>query len=174
MIDPGAAQRLLAATMFVVMLPKIAGLMLEAGRSGGPRARRIAGICFETVTSILLAPTLMVTQTRALVEILLGRDAGWNAQRRSGEWIGLRDALYLTRWQSLLGIGVAAVSLAVSFHLALWMSPIILGLILAGPLTWITSRPASPLLAQLLATDDSEQPPPVLASAKSASSNYSV
>ena len=173
-IDPGAAQRLLAATMCVVMLPKIVGLLMEAGRDGGPRASRIGGIFLETFTSILLAPMLMVTQTCALVEILLGRDAGWNAQRRAGDRLSLWSALVLARWQSLIGSAVAVFSLAVSLDLALWMSPIILGLILAGPLLWATSRPPSPLAARFLATDENDCPPALLADAQAAARHYSL
>lgn len=164
-IDPDAARRLFLATLAVVMLPKIIGLALEAARDGGPRLARLGGICLETVMSVLLAPVLMVTQTRALAEIVLGHDAGWAAQRRGGTDIPLWDALVLTRWHFAVGAALCATSLAVSVDLALWMSPVIAGLILAGPLVWATSRIPPLLVERLLSIDEDENRPAILAAA---------
>jgi membrane glycosyltransferase len=172
-IDAGAALRLMAATLIVVMLPKIVGLALEACRGEGPRLRRTGGVFLETVASMLLAPVLMVTQTRSLVEIVMGRDAGWNAQRRAGENLSLPTAFRLTLWHLGTGIVAAAVCFAVSIDLALWMSPVLLGLLLSGPILWTTSRPPPEAIAKLLSTDDAEIEPAITASAARYARAYS-
>ncbi|MFX8624518.1 hypothetical protein ABTM07_20665, partial [Acinetobacter baumannii] len=70
------------ATMAVVLLPKALGLLLElkrgyyAGERGGS-IRAVAAVLVETLWSMLIAPILMMTQTAAVVQILMGRDAGW-------------------------------------------------------------------------------------------------
>ena len=37
----------------------------------------------ETIVSALYAPIMMLVQTQHVVEILTGRDSGWNSQRRN-------------------------------------------------------------------------------------------
>ncbi len=83
-IDPGAALRLFLATLFVVLLPKGLGLLLEwrRARSFASALRSTAGVAVETVYSMLIAPILMVTQTVGAAQILMGFDSGWSAQKR--------------------------------------------------------------------------------------------
>ena len=74
--DPGAALRLLLATMTIVLLPKALGLMLELKRVRYAREalgtlRAIFGVVLEAVFSILLSPIFMVTQTVAVFQVLL-------------------------------------------------------------------------------------------------------
>lgn len=166
-IDPGAAMRLFLATMAVVLLPKWLGMVLEIKRAyhaselfGTPRA--IAGVIIETLFSMLLAPVLMMTQTAAIVQILLGRDSGWKAQSRGGQAIALKDALRMHWLHSALGALVAFICWETSPGLLVWMSPVILGLILSGFVHWLTAQPAGPVFAALLSTDEERQPAPIL------------
>ena len=53
-----------------------------------------------------------------------------------------------------------------------WMSPVIVGLILAAPLTWLTSRAASRSLRTLLSTRDGRSPPAIVESARRASGEW--
>jgi membrane glycosyltransferase len=50
----------------------------------------------------------------------------------------------------------------VSPGLLMWMLPVIAGLVLAGPLNWLTAQPAGPALTELLSTWDDREPPPIL------------
>jgi membrane glycosyltransferase len=98
-IDPGAALRLFMATMGVVLLPKGLGLILELrrvrkAREVGGSVRAVAAVATETVFSMLIAPILMVTQTSAVAQIFLGRDAGWKPQQRGDRGIPLAEAVY--------------------------------------------------------------------------------
>jgi hypothetical protein len=47
---------------------------------GGVKA--LVGILLETLLSALIAPVMMIFQSTAVGEILLGRDSGWQVQRR--------------------------------------------------------------------------------------------
>ena len=50
----------------------------------------------------------------------------------------------------------------VSPGLLAWMAPVVLGLVLAGPVSWLTSRRAGPLRAGRLSTAEERTPPPIL------------
>jgi membrane glycosyltransferase len=166
-IDPGAAMRLFLATMGVVLLPKLLGLILEVKRSakarelfGWPRA--IGAVATETLFSMLLAPILMMTQTSGVYHILRGRDTGWSAQSRDSDTISLADAFSLHRRHTFVGLGMALICWYVSPGLLVWMLPVIAGLVLSGPLNWLTAQPAGPVMTALLATTEDRDPPPVL------------
>jgi membrane glycosyltransferase len=176
-IDPGAALRLFVATLGVVLMPKAVGLLLEFRRTrpAGTRAggwRATAGIVTETAFSMLFAPILMVTQTTAACQILAGRDWGWKAQRRDEGRIRFAEALRFHRWHTLVGATLAGLCWLVSIDLMGWMAPVILGLVLSGPLNWWTARPAGPLLSRILATEVDLAPPPILWSASAAAGRW--
>ena len=166
-IDPGAALRLFLATLVVVMLPKGLGLMLEWKRSiierdSGRAVRSTLGVMYETVFSMLIAPILMLTQTVGSVQIFAGRDSGWSAQRRDDGALDFTDALWFARWHTVIGLVTAAIAYAVSPGLLGWMAPVVLGLVLAGPVSWLTSKPAGWFARWALATAEDKNPPPIL------------
>jgi membrane glycosyltransferase len=166
-IDPGAALRLFLATMSVVLLPKMLGLLLEirrAGLAGEPFAWLVmpVSVVVETVFSMLFAPILMVTQSTAVVQIFAGFDSGWKAQRRDDGNVSWAEVLRFHRWHMLLGLAVTAICYLVSFSLMAWMGPVLAGLVLSVVLTWYTARPAGRLMSWLLATPEDRNPPPIL------------
>ena len=169
-IDPGAALRLFMATMGVVLLPKGLGLILELQRvyvacERGGSLRAIAAVATETVYSMLIAPILMMTQTSAVAQILMGRDAGWKPQARDERGIPLIDALRFHVRHMVVGAGLALLCWNTTPELAIWMAPVILGLLLSGFINWYTARPASFLMRFLLSTPQDRAPAPTLARA---------
>jgi membrane glycosyltransferase len=170
-IDPGAAMRLFFATMAVVLLPKALGLILEIKRANRARElfglpRAVAGVAIETIFSMLLAPILMMTQTASVLQILIGQDSGWKAQRRDAEGIEFTDALRFHWRHALAGVLLALVCWEASPGLLVWMAPVVLGLILSGPLNWLTAQPAGPALSVLLATPVDRSPASILLRAR--------
>jgi membrane glycosyltransferase len=163
MIDPGAAMRLFLGTMAVVLLPKALGLALELKRAqrarelfGLPRA--VAGVATETFFSMLFAPIMMMTQTSSVLQIFLGRDAGWKAQRRDGAHMDLSDAMKFHWAHMVVGVIVAIVCWQTSPGLLVWMAPVVLGLVLSGPLNWYTSQSAGPAMNVVLSTPVDRSP----------------
>ncbi|HEX2843230.1 glucans biosynthesis glucosyltransferase MdoH [Hyphomicrobium sp.] len=162
-IDPGAAMRLFLATMAVVLLPKALGLALELKRAqqarelfGMPRA--VAGVVTETFYSMLFAPIMMMTQTASVMQVFLGLDSGWKAQRRDGAGMELRDAMQF-HWQHMLvGVIVTIVCWETSPGLLVWMAPVVLGLVLSGPINWLTSQNAGPAMSVILSTPVDRSP----------------
>ena len=116
----------------------------------------------EAATAMLrlMAPVVMLTQSIDVVAILLGRDSGWNVQRRDGGGIPARETIRLYRRHTVLGVVLGGVAWLVSPYLALWMLPVVLGLALAIPLALWTGRRSS-----LLRTPEETTPPAVVARA---------
>ena len=175
--DPGAALRLFFATMLVVLMPKFLGLALEIKRTRHARetwgaTRAVLGVVTETLFSVLLSPILMVTQTAAVFQVLFGLDSGWRSQSRDKAGIPFMEALRYHRWHMLVGVVMAVACYEASALVLAWMSPVIVGLILAAPLTWLTSRAASRSLRTLLSTRDGRSPPAIVESARRASGEW--
>ena len=167
-IDPGAALRLFLATLAVVLLPKGLGLILEwkqaRRNSDGLRAlRSTIGVVYETIFSMLIAPILMLTQTVGCLQIFAGLDSGWKAQSRDDGALSFEDAMWFARWHTGIGVVSGIIVWMISPGLLAWMAPVILGLALAGPVSWLTSRRAGPLARWALSTEEERAPPPILA-----------
>src|SRR6476659_883050 len=167
--DPERALALFALTMGILLAPKIFGLLLMLTRSAGRRAcggaiRLVLSAAIEIVFSALLAPILMLIQSGSVFQILLGRDTGWRPQRRDDGSIPFRDIVRRHRWHAALGAfaGVSAFTIATS--LFLWMSPTIVGLLLAIPLSWLSGQLGAGLALKrlgLLRTPEEHRPPEI-------------
>jgi membrane glycosyltransferase len=178
-IDPGAALRLLLATMAVVLLPKVLGLMLEIKRAHFAREplgwlRAVLGVATETVFSILLSPILMVTQTVAVFQVLIGRDSGWRPQSRDRHGMRFFDAVRYHYRHMLVGAVLAFACWEASVQIVAWMAPVIVGLLLAAPLSWLLARPAGPVLRSLLSTLDCRCPPAIVENANRARDEWAI
>ncbi|MEQ1669752.1 MAG: glucans biosynthesis glucosyltransferase MdoH [Hyphomicrobium sp.] len=176
-IDPGAALRLFLATLGVVLLPKALGLLLELKKARRIRSplhavRATAGVMYETVYSMLIAPILMLTQTVGAIQIFAGLDSGWKAQKRDDGALSFNDAMWFARWHTGIGVFVAGIAYAVSPGLLAWMAPVVLGLALAGPVSWLTSRRAGAFSRWALATEEERTPPPILVAANARAAEW--
>jgi membrane glycosyltransferase len=163
--DPVRAAWVFGGTMAVLLLPKVIAFALilrdRAVRQGfGGAGRAFLGMTGEIFLSGLMAPVTMVSQSFAVVGILMGRDGGWHPQQRDDGSIGWRAALRQFLLHTLLGIAFAAATAAISLPLMAWMSPVILGLVAAVPLAVWTSKPRG--RSWFLATPEGQTPPPVL------------
>jgi membrane glycosyltransferase len=102
----------------------------------------------------------MILQTKAVAEILAGRDAGWQVQRR-GDGQPARGEVYRKlAGPTLCGLALSLCAYAVSLPLLLWMSPVVLGLLLSIPLGIMTSSRLS--APGVFATPETNSPPAVV------------
>jgi membrane glycosyltransferase len=167
--DAERALQLFGITMAVLLAPKLFGLVLALLRGAERRAsgggiRLIVSSLIEVIMSAAMAPILMVIQSGSVFQIVAGRDTGWNPQRRDDGSIPLRDIVRRHRWQMALGIvaGVSAFMIAPS--LAAWMSPTIIGLVLAIPISAASGKLVYGLALKrmgLLLTPEETSPPPI-------------
>jgi membrane glycosyltransferase len=174
--DPVLAIWVFVATMGLLLLPKLLSLLLvwlrgSERRHFGGALRTSAGVIAEIVVSALMAPVMMIFQSIAVVEILAGRDAGWQTQRRDDGTVERRELYRKYGVPTLCGVAMAASAYAVSLPLLLWMSPVIVGLLFAVPIGALTARPAS---GKLFATPEEREPPPVLRRANELSASAEV
>ena len=135
--DPVLAAYVFAGTMAMLIAPKVMALML-AMRSPG-RLALIAGVLAETVLAALVAPAMMVFQSRAVAEILLGRDAGWQVQRRDDGAVPRGEVARKLVVPTLFGVAMALAAYSISVSLLLWMFPVLIGLLLCVPVGLLTS-----------------------------------
>jgi membrane glycosyltransferase len=122
--------------------------------------RVLRGILCETILAALIAPSMMIFQSNAVAEILFGRDAGWQVQRRGDGEVARREIYRKLAVPTICGLLMGLSAFAVSLPLLLWMSPVIIGLVLAVPLGLLTLRPSRP--TGLFATPEDNHPPPVV------------
>jgi len=164
-VDPERALRVFAATMLVLLAPKLLALAeilasRRARRFGG-RLRLLASAALEIVLSALLSPVTMLTQAVQCIAILRGADAGWTTQNRDAGAAAWQEAWRFACPHVLLGLALLGLSLAVAPLLAAWMAPVLLGLVLAPALVVLAaSIAAGRALARLglLATPDEIAP----------------
>ena len=164
----------------MLLLPRLLGLVFSMvstrRRAGfGGSLRLTVGFLLELSLSTLIAPILMLLQSGFVIAILWGRSAGWRTQRRNGEAIGWGEATLQLGWQSLLGVGLAVFASYAGSILVWWLAPLFTGLILAVPLTVLTSdRRLSLLLNRVgvLGTPEEFDPPALLARARDLESSW--
>lgn len=167
--DPVLAAQVFGATLGLLMIPKLlaclAALFTADRRRGfGGGLRLCAAVVTETLLSALIAPSMMIFQSVAVIDILLGRDAGWQVQRRSDGGVSRQEIFRKFALPSVCGVAMAAAAYAVSVPLLAWMSPVIAGLVLAIPIGLLTAGRGRG--ARLFTTPEDREPAPVLIRAR--------
>jgi membrane glycosyltransferase len=142
--DAERAMALLQFSIAVLLMPKLVGLLnglieqkIRLSYGGAPTL--ILSAILETCFSALMAPILMLTQTRFVIDILRGKDSGWAAQKREVDRAALRDATKGYVSHAAVGLLLCIGTLLISVKVCLWLSPVWLGLILAIPIAHFTS-----------------------------------
>lgn len=169
-IDDGRFLGVFVLTMVLLFAPKIFGFIATMAnrrmrRGCGGALRGFVSLLIENVLAALMAPITMYVQSRGVAEVLAGRDSGWDAQQRDDgrqTWADLwRNYRGTTALGAVMGLG----ALMMSPVLALWMSPMIIGLVGSIPIVRLTSSRRIGLALQragLFATPEERAPPDVL------------
>jgi membrane glycosyltransferase len=126
-------------SMVVLLIPKTLGLIRtlvarEVRRGAGGFIGVAASFALEVILSALYAPVMMLMQSRHVFEVFMGRDSGWHPQRREGGSTTWGDAWHFHKRDMLLSCIATAVFWFLSPSLLAWVSPALLGLLLAVPL----------------------------------------
>jgi len=135
---------LIAVTGVLLFLPKVLAFCLVAARRGGARAyggpaRALLSMALEILFSMLVAPILAAFQTKAFVQVLMGRKPGWAAQQRRGRRTALSEALQAHAAQTVLGIFVGAIAWVYANDFFLWLLPVLIGFVLSIPISVLSS-----------------------------------
>ncbi len=169
LLDIGGARLallLFLVTLVMLTLPKILAWLLALTDwrrriAFGGAIRLTAGVVVEHLLSALLAPVHMLFNTSSVIQILLGREVRWNAQRRDAEGSDWREAILTHVPHILAGALLGWIAWRVSPALFAWMSAVIAGLVLSAPLSiWLggTAR------RNLLFVTPHERVPPLIVS----------
>ena len=167
--DAERSLELFGITMAVLLAPKFFGLIIAltdgaTRRASGGVLALTASCVFEIIMSSLLAPIMMVIQSGSVMQIIFGRDTGWNPQRRDDGSIPLRDIIRRHRSHVALGAVSLIAGLLISPSLVAWMSPTIAGLIFAIFVSWASGQLSIGLGLKkigLLITPEETNPPPI-------------
>ncbi|HWF97704.1 MAG TPA: glucans biosynthesis glucosyltransferase MdoH [Steroidobacteraceae bacterium] len=167
----GEIAALLSITVAVLFLPKFFGALLAAAdarlrRGFGGAPRLFASLGLEQLFSIVMAPAMMLFHTTFVVTTLAGKPVVWHAQERGDRGIGMLEALLRHKWHVVIGIAWGAVILAFAPRYIWWLLPVLAGMVLAVPLTVVTSRTGAGLWLRkhrLLLTPEEVEPPAELA-----------
>ncbi len=127
-------------TMVVLFIPKVLGMLRSLFNSKirkgcGGFLGIIVSTVFETLLSALYAPIMMPVQTQHVIEILTGRDSGWNAQRRRVDSTAWSEAARIHWVHVAIGVLTGVIAYLISPTLLAWLTPTLAGLLLAIPLS---------------------------------------
>jgi membrane glycosyltransferase len=167
---PDWAIALAAVTGAILFLPKLLAILLVVlrgqtrGYGGAPRL--FASALLEVLVSTLLAPIRMVFHSRFVLSNLIGRTVTWRSQTRGDSETRWRDAVRLhgidTLWASAWALGVFLLNPSYFW----WLTPIVLALVLAIPVSVLSSRVGvgdRTRRAGLFLIPEETSPPPELA-----------
>jgi membrane glycosyltransferase len=171
--DYERALQLFELTIAILLAPKIFGLI--AACFDGPTRRGCGGVIrlilstfIEILFSAALASIMMVIQSGSVLQILFGRDTGWNPQRRDDGSVSFASIVRRHRSHTLLGFVTLFAAGVLSPSLVIWMSPTIAGLILSIPLSWASGQLSVGVGLRrlgLLSTPEETSVPPIVARA---------
>jgi membrane glycosyltransferase len=163
-----AAVWLFVVTMGLLVAPKVLAGFLAMRERAAAGAARITGlwigIGLEIALSALIAPVLMLMQSAAVFDVLIGRDAGWNAQQRDAGRLSRGEAWRSHRGHVAIGLAGAAIAWLLDPAIFWWTSPVSLGLFLSAPLSLLLARTdlGQMFRALGLLTIPEERQPPLL------------
>ena len=92
---------------------------------------------FEVALSIAYAPILMIQQTKAVLNAALTRSEPWSPQERGAKGYPLRTLISFHWVETLLGL--LLLTGLVAGLISLWLVPIVFSLVMAVPLSALSS-----------------------------------
>jgi membrane glycosyltransferase len=131
--------------MSVLFLPKILALIdlafdRERRRTFGGLQRATVSAVAETLFSSLHAPLQMLWHSSFVATILLGIGVHWGPQKRSANGIAWSEAIRRHGGQTVLGAAWGAAVWKLDPATFWWFLPVLAGMLLAIPLSVLTSR----------------------------------
>jgi membrane glycosyltransferase len=160
---------LAASVTFVLVGGKVFAASLSRAEAPRGSRRLAASTALEIVASTLAAPVRMVSHLFCLIAAVTDTSMDWAAARREGTPWTLASALRLHGYETFTGVLFAITLLRIDVALALWLSPIWVGLVLSIPLDAVLSSCAIGrwcAVRGLFVTPAEAEKPPVIARAE--------
>jgi len=140
---PEEAIALFSTTALLLFLPKILSVLLawvkgaQGYRGGG---KLLKSMLLEVLFSMLLAPIRMLFHTRFVVAAFLGWKVQWKSPARANNETPWGEAVKRHGLQTLLGVCWGLLVAWLNPNFLWWMLPILASLLLAIPLSVLSSR----------------------------------
>jgi membrane glycosyltransferase len=168
--DQAAMGWLFFISMSFLIAPKLYGYFIAMAdpverKAFGGRWRALGGVGIEILMSVLIAPVMMLSQTRLVFDLLRGRDSGWSVQQRSEGGVEVTDAIRCHTWHTVVGVYMSILAWHASPMVLLWLSPILLGLLFSIPIGAAIARCDLGLAAKArgwLVAPEETRPPEIL------------
>lgn len=134
----------LLVTLAMLFLPKALGLLLlltqwRRLKSFGGLIRVCLSVFLETLFTTLIAPVLMLYQSKFVLAILSRSSVGWPPQQRGDHRLGFREALAAHYGHTLTGLVAGWLSYTYVPNFFLWLTPVLAGLVLSVPVSMYSS-----------------------------------
>jgi membrane glycosyltransferase len=172
--ETGKALLLLFGIFLLLLLPKtliaFATAFSERRRAFGSTLTVLASATVELAMTSVLAPVMMMFQSKSVAEILMRLDSGWPSTERDDGKLPLRVAFGASWWMVIAGLVLAAATLSYSPELFLWMLPIAGPLVIAPLLISLSGDPALGIALRrigVLSTPFEIAPEPVIRASES-------
>lgn len=162
---PEYAMALFTAVASVLFLPKLMAAALAVARNAasfGGGTRLMLSVLAEILMSALLAPVRMLFHTRFVVAALLGWAIQWKSPARADKSTSIAQALRRHGTQTTIGAAWVGVVAWRAPEMLPWLAPVAAGLLLAIPISVLTSYASLGSLARkarLFMTPDETSPP---------------
>ncbi|MFD1913191.1 glucans biosynthesis glucosyltransferase MdoH [Halodurantibacterium flavum] len=119
----------------LLVLPKLL-IALHAALSGrsrwfGGSARVFLTTIWELAASSVMAPIMLMFQTRSVFQVLMGIDGGWPANRRGDGRLSFAEAWAASRWIVVFGIAGLFAAQRLAPELVIWLLPVSIPMILS-------------------------------------------
>jgi len=161
-LSAASASVLFLMTLMLLFGPKILSLLhlfarpKEIASFGGP-VRVLVSAVLETLFSILTAPVLVWFHTRFVLRNIGGQTVTWHTQTRDGgagpRWIEIVHEYWPL---PIAGVGIGALAWWIAPSYVAWLSPMLIGLLLAIPVAKLSGR--TDLFRSLFLTPEELQP----------------
>ena len=130
----------------LLILPKflilVHAILTRRTKGFGGAFTTFRSVLGELLLSSLMAPVMLMYQSRAVLQVLMGRDGGWPANQRGEGRLSLREAWAASGWIVTWGTLVLAALTQFAPTLALWLLPVCVPMMAAPLLLAWSSRPA--------------------------------
>lgn len=147
----------------LLILPKVAILTgaILSGRARGFGGGLKAGlsVLVEIALTSIIAPLMLMYQSRAVMQVFAGRDGGWPANQRGEGSLTLGQGVQAGLWISAVGVAALVLVARVAPELTLWLTPVCLPMVAAPLIIALTSRAIG---RSVFAVPDEAAPAPVV------------
>lgn len=140
---PDKAIALFSTTVVLLFLPKLLSVVLiwaQGAKEFGGRFKVTVSMLAEMLFSMLLAPVRMLFHTRFVLAAFLGWAAVWNSPQRDDDSTPWSEAVRRHGSQFVLGALWSLLVWWLNPSFLWWLAPIVVSLMLAIPVSVISSR----------------------------------